>query len=748
MARASPKGCRAIFTEKYMSQKTILQHRLILAALCAVFSFTLLCKAQTESDSPKTIAVVIGISKYPKLPDNQQLLYADRDALAFAAAIKKISGERVRLLVNQEATVEAIKEAIGNWLAQTANENDTVTIYFSGHGFAETAYGEAYLLAYDSDAKSPYASGISLRELSYAITRRVKANRILIIADAVRREFFDAEVVGETPSKIFSTAFNQLSQWRSGIATVLANSPGEYSREAQKWDSHGVFTKHLVDAINSGLDLNADRTSDGEEVFSSVWAKVSKDTSKKQYPSKSGTTLAQIKLASKVAVAVTTASLPAEPKASPEVVNPSANQPATSVQKTVEPPVVAKSNQQTQSPVNQPTTGASKSEAIKPVTPSTNTQTTNKSTTVTTRVEPVKTNQPPVNKAEPAKTTQPIASPSTEPAVKAVQPPVTGNQPRSTNSTPSTVAETASAPGVVKPKPAPPATANVPLNGTIPASERSTATVPATISTPAPSPLILELESAIAVGRLVEPKGDCAWDTYQQLTQQPSLSAEAARLKPRLAEALFTSGRTIISNDMRSDNIADKVDDFKRAGQMLAKARLLTPEKSEINALEKLSAAAALLSLQFFDEAEKALTQLPKTAATENALGIVYAGKLDNWKAERAYKNASEMDSLAAAPHYNLGLLYRSQKNEAALAEFEKAAELDAKNYAVFLAIGDEYFSLNKWQPSAEAYRKAVALRPYDDNLYTKLGHALYSQGLRDEANKAYQKAKEIRSKQ
>jgi uncharacterized caspase-like protein/tetratricopeptide (TPR) repeat protein len=744
MARASPKGCRAIFTEKYMLHKTILNHRLLLTALCAVFSLTPLCQAQSNGDSPKTLAVVIGISKYPKLPDNQQLLYADRDAQAFAAAIRKISGDNVRLLVNQEATVEAIKDAVGNWLAQAAAENDTVTIYFSGHGIAETAYGEAYLLAYDSDAKSPYASGVSLRELSYAITRRVKANRILIIADAVRREFFDAEMVGETPSKIFSTSFNQLSQWRSGIATVLASSPGEYSREAQKWDSHGVFTKHLVDAINSGIDLNADKTSDGEEIFSSVWARVSKDTSKKQYPSKSGPTLSQIKLASKVAVAVNSASLPAESQASTANVNSVQNQSAASVQKAAEPTIVAKSNQQAPAPANPAAISPSRPEAVQPTTTPAVTQTTKATSPAINRGEPVKTNQPPVNKTEIAKTNQPTVAATTQPA----QPPATNNQPKVTNPANPTVGETTTASAAVKPKPAPPATTNVPLNGTAPATERVTTPIPATISTPAPSPMVLELESAIAVGRLVEPKGNCAWDTYQQLTQEPALAAEAARLKARLAEALFTNGKAVISNDMRSDNIADKVDDFKRAGLMLSKARLLTPEKTEIIALEKLCAAAALLSLQFFDEAEKALTQLPKTAATENALGIVYAGKLDNWKAERAFKNALEMDSLAAAPHYNLGLLFRSQKNEGALAEFEKAAELDAKNYATFLAIGDEYFSQNKWQPSAEAYRRAVALRPYDDNLYTKLGHALYSQGLRDEANKAYQKAKEIRSKQ
>ena len=200
---------------------------------------------------------------------------------------------------------------------------------------------------------------------------------------------------------------------------------------------------------------------------------------------------------------------------------------------------------------------------------------------------------------------------------------------------------------------------------------------------------------------------------------------------------------------MRGDNISDKVDDFKRAGQMLARARTLTPENGDISALEKLSAAAALISLQFYDEAERALAplQASKLAAVENALGLVYQGKLDTWRAERAFKRASEIDANWAAPHYNLALLYRSQQNQTALAEFEAAASKDQNNIALMIALGDEYFVRQQWKQAADAFRKAIAIKPLDDNLHTKLGHALYSQGLQDEANREYQKAQELRRK-
>jgi Flp pilus assembly protein TadD len=164
---------------------------------------------------------------------------------------------------------------------------------------------------------------------------------------------------------------------------------------------------------------------------------------------------------------------------------------------------------------------------------------------------------------------------------------------------------------------------------------------------------------------------------------------------------------------------------------------------------EKLSAAQALIALQFFDEAERALAQVQsaKLACVENAMGIIYQGKLDAYRAERAFKRATELDAKWATPHYNLALLYRNQQSEASITELEQAAALDPSNTVFLVTLGDEYFTRQQWQGAAAAFRKAIALKPADDSLHTKLGHALYSQGLQEEANREYQKARELRGK-
>ena len=83
------------------------------------------------------------------------------------------------------------QSAIG--CARSVSESDTVLIFFSGHGLFERDFGESYLLGFDSDPKDPYSTALSVSDLGQALARRVRSGRVLLIADAVRRDFFDPE---------------------------------------------------------------------------------------------------------------------------------------------------------------------------------------------------------------------------------------------------------------------------------------------------------------------------------------------------------------------------------------------------------------------------------------------------------------------------------------------------------------------------------------------------------------------------
>jgi tetratricopeptide (TPR) repeat protein/uncharacterized caspase-like protein len=713
-----------------------------------LFVLALSASALAQADSPqasKTWAVVIGISKYAKLPGGQQLQFADNDAISFAETIKKggVKPENVRLLTGADATVAAIKSAIGNWIARAAGESDTVLIFFSGHGLYEHEFGESYLLGYDSDPKDPYGSALSITEISQALGRRVNARQVVIIADAVRRDFFDPDAGGASKATAFTQAFNQLSSLRRGANAIIASGPGEFSREGQRWGGRGAFAKHLIDGLSGMADRNGDGRIASDELYEFVSARVSEDTSNKQHPWQSNPTLAQVYLTqtdSKQAAPIEIRQ--SEPR--------NKQTEATALAGSRKGEEAAKQPSETKP--SQPsaiTTAPARAEAAG-AGPKTNRDVT--SLKPDAKVEALSNAKSGNVAAPPVESAASIPPPSPPrrqppPVVRDVEPTKQTGAPQLESGNKEIAI--ASTPAPPRPSMAPPKSA--------PVNEGGNTAQPGVVSTPisvskaeaAPSPLILQLEAAIASNNLVEPKSASAWDLYQRLISEQGAQGELTRLKPMLADALASFGRSIVGGDVRADNITEKVDDFKRAGQMFARARSLMPENQEVVTYEKLSAAQALIALQFYDEAERALAQVAgaKLACVENALGLVYQGKLETYRAERAFKRATELDQKWATPHYNLALVYRGQQNEASLTEIEQAATLDPSNPVFLITLGDEYFTRQQWQRAADAFRKAVSLKPGDDALHTKLGHALYSQGLQAEANREYEKARQLRGK-
>jgi tetratricopeptide (TPR) repeat protein/uncharacterized caspase-like protein len=760
--------------------------------LCLMISAGASAQDKTPaSTSPRTLAVVIGISKYPKLPGGQQLQFADRDATAFADALRRsgVAADRIKLLSGPEATLAAIKSAIGTWLARSASEGDTVIIFFSGHGVFESEFGESYLLGYDSDPRDPYSSALSITEFGNAIAGRIKAQHTLILADAVRRDFFDPDHDGAASARWFFQAFNRLAAARTGVAAILANGPGEFSREGQRWSGRGVFTKFLVDALSAGYDRNGDGLLTADELFEFVSSKVAADTANKQNPWRADTELSEIAVASATRTPEVAAAplqrriepakapdaaaptrspetAPARPEPQPSVTTPRVAETSKPVTGDTSPPkaqpgatpssapaVTRKQPEPAKSPKAKP--GKSQKQGEPPVVADNRPA----APTPDSLPNPSTTNKPPEPSVkpstEPGVATSPGAKPTTSRAPAPLPPKtsrVTTTQPAGEATAPASAGEiaTESSPPAPKPTALPP---NVRAVGSEAAGTNQPAKVatslPTLNSSSAPSPLPLQVEAAIIARNLIEPKGASAWDLYQRLTADPSSGAEAARIKPTLVAALLESGKAIALGDIRSDNVSEKTDEIRRAGQMFTRARSLAPENPEVASLEKLSAAQGLIALQFYDEAERSLAALSsaRIAATENALGLAYQGKLDNFRAERAFKRAIELDSKWAAPHYNLALLYRSEQKDGALAELEAAAELDPTGIATTTALGDEYFERQQWQKAADAFRKAIALKPSDDALHTKLGHSLFSQGKQEEANREYQKARELRGK-
>src|SRR5262249_36787579 len=101
----------------------------------------------------KLWAVVVGVSNYKNLSQQEQLEFADRDAESFSTFLRSPNGggfpsSQLTLLVNQNATLSAIRSALGTTLPRSVEPDDMVVIFFAGHGVVE-GEGDGYLLAHD-----------------------------------------------------------------------------------------------------------------------------------------------------------------------------------------------------------------------------------------------------------------------------------------------------------------------------------------------------------------------------------------------------------------------------------------------------------------------------------------------------------------------------------------------------------------------------------------------------------------------
>jgi hypothetical protein len=223
---------------------------------------------QPSYDPGQRWAVVVGISNYSdsRIPG---LRYAARDAHAFYNWIVSPDGGRyapskVKLLLDQNATNDKIKDALFNWLKQ-AIEEDLVVIYFAGHGSAESpdATENLYLLPYNARYDNIAVTGFPMWDIETALRRFIRARRVVIIADACHAagvgQAFDVAVRAErgiTISQINSSLQN-LSDINEGVCVISASRDKEYSQEGREWGGgHGVFSHFLIEGLKGAADFD------------------------------------------------------------------------------------------------------------------------------------------------------------------------------------------------------------------------------------------------------------------------------------------------------------------------------------------------------------------------------------------------------------------------------------------------------------------------------------------------------------
>jgi Caspase domain len=135
--------------------------------------------SETDSQGGSYYALVVGINQYgPPLPS---LKTAVNDAQAIARVLSESYGFQVKLLVDSDATRSNILNAMDQY-RRSLRENDSLLIYYAGHGYLDREADKAYWLPVDAEAQRT-TNWIIADELTTDI-RVQPARHVLIVSDS------------------------------------------------------------------------------------------------------------------------------------------------------------------------------------------------------------------------------------------------------------------------------------------------------------------------------------------------------------------------------------------------------------------------------------------------------------------------------------------------------------------------------------------------------------------------------------
>jgi len=237
-------------------------------------------------------AVIIGIGDFidPSIP---KLKYSAKDARDFYnylvdPAQGKFKPDHVRLLLDKSATKINIMDALGDsFLPHAASAKDLVVIYLSTHGSPAGAdiNGVNYVIAYDTQVKKLYATGIEMNQFLRTIKERLHTNRIVLVLDTC---YSGAGAQGGHKG-ITRTNVNG-HHAAQGVGSLVITSSSQNQKAWESDDLHNsYFTRYFIDSLK---ETGTKGSSNIEDAFNNMRTKVQstvlKDKGEMQTPVMAG----------------------------------------------------------------------------------------------------------------------------------------------------------------------------------------------------------------------------------------------------------------------------------------------------------------------------------------------------------------------------------------------------------------------------------------------------------------------------
>jgi metacaspase-1 len=207
-------------------------------------------------------ALLVGVANYARISRLPELVLDDARDIASLLHSPTRCGypeSNVELLLDGQATAERFRRGLQR-LANEARVDDTVVIFFSGHGVRRGtgSAAEAYLLPFDYDPDDLARTALSANELTRLLAD-IRASRLVVLFDACHAAGAAYVKAGDSTAVLKSglddRTYDLLGRGTGRV--VMASSRADESSLVLPGMKNSLFTAYLLEAL-SGDAANQD----------------------------------------------------------------------------------------------------------------------------------------------------------------------------------------------------------------------------------------------------------------------------------------------------------------------------------------------------------------------------------------------------------------------------------------------------------------------------------------------------------
>jgi hypothetical protein len=207
--------------------------------------------------NPDAIAVIIGNRDYKGDTPDVEFAVNDADAMR-NFAVDKLGYRDGNIIDLRDATQAELRATFGSKESHKGRlfdyvraDTSDVIVFYSGHGVPGMSDKRGYLLSVDADPNRAELTGYPVDTLLKNLSK-IPAKSMTV--------FIDACFSGNTPKGMLVDAMSGLTveirqpKKASKGMVVLTASRGDQVASWDKNAKHGLFTKHLLEALNGAAD--------------------------------------------------------------------------------------------------------------------------------------------------------------------------------------------------------------------------------------------------------------------------------------------------------------------------------------------------------------------------------------------------------------------------------------------------------------------------------------------------------------